>query len=610
MSTGNTDHQLSAADRDRIYSDSIAPRFLANSNAVEQPRAIITGGQPGSGKSRLADAGMAELEQSGGAVMIDADRLRRYHPRNDALMRADDKQSANLTHKDAGAWAGRLIADGVERRRNLVIDQTSRDAEAVERLAAQLHERGYKVELRAMAVKDIVSEQRILMRYERQKSTDGHGRYSTKDNHDSAYAGLANTIATVEAKGTVDALSLYDATHAPIYSNQCVDGKWLHPAGAAAAMKRERERSFTAGEQAAYETGLNRIEAMLQQPSRAAQPNELALVEGLRERATHGAPQPDRQEYKLSERENERIFQEDIKPYLIATAVGELQRQDEPTMVMVGGQPGAGKSRSMDSVKTDLEKAGGVMEIAADDLRKFHPLNDELMRKDDRTAANFTHADASLWAEKAERFAREQNFNVLLEGTMKTPENTAAKLSEYRQAGYFVEARVIATPERTSWQGVLARYEQQKADSGAGRMTPKEIHDSAAVGVLDTVERIQRDGLADRIRVDRRGADQIYSATLKRDGTWEAAQPEANARRAIEAERNAPWTAKQWDAHIAGYDRIDALLHRHGRKATAQDFQQITNLRATAVAARDQVLRQVVKAPESAVPRPQPQQER
>lgn len=610
MSTDSANHQLSAADSERIYSASIAPRFLANSQAVEQPRAIITGGQPGSGKSRLADAGMAELEQSGGAVMIDADRLRRYHPRNDALMRADDKQSANLTHKDAGAWAGRLISDGVEGRRNLVIDQTSRDSAAVERLAAELHERGYQVELRAMAVKDLVSEQRILMRYERQKATDGHGRYSTKDNHDAAYAGLANTVATVEAKGTVDTLSLYDATHAPIYSNQRINDKWLQPAGAAEAMKLERERPFTAGEQAAYETGLNRIEAMLQRPGRDAQASELAVVEGLRERVGRDAPLVDRQEYKLSERENERIFQEDIKPYLLATSIGTLERQEKPIMTMVGGQPGAGKSRSMDSVKDDLATNGGALEIAADDLRKFHPLNDELMRKDDRSAANFTHADASLWAEKAERFAREQRFHVVLEGTMKTPENTVSKFKEYIDAGYYTEARIIATPERVSWQGVLARYEQQKADSGAGRMTPKEIHDVAASGVLASVEKLQNEGMVDRIRVDRRGADQIYFAVLKSDGTWDAAQPEANARRAIEAERNAPWTPKQWDSHIAGYDRIDALLHRHGRNATAQDLQQIADLRATAVVARDQVVQQVAKAPAAVVPKPQSQQER
>lgn len=122
----------------------------------------------------------------------------------------------------------------------------------------------------------------------------------------------------------------------------------------------------------------------------------------------------DRQDHKLTEAQNEQIFRRDILPYLLATS-GELKPSEAPVMVIVGGQPGAGKSRSIDSVKLDLISQGGVLEIAADDLRKFHPKNDELMMKDDRTAADFTHSDASLWAEKAERFARNQRYNVLLE---------------------------------------------------------------------------------------------------------------------------------------------------------------------------------------------------
>ena len=126
---------------------------------------------------------------------------------------------------------------------------------------------------------------------------------------------------------------------------------------------------------------------------------------------------------------------------------------------------------------------------------------------------------------------------MLIEGTLKTPENAAAKLAEYRDAGYFVEARVIAVHERTSWQGVVGRYEQQKEDAGIGRMTPKSVHDAAVTGVLASVEKIETEKLADRVRIDRRGAEQIYSNTLKADGNWE--RPPA-ARQHIEAERDKP----------------------------------------------------------------------
>jgi hypothetical protein len=294
----------------------------------------------------------------------------------------------------------------------------------------------------------------------------------------------------------------------------------------------------------------------------------------------------DRQEYKLTEAEHELIFRRDVLPYLLATS-SELKPSETPMMVIVGGQPGAGKSRSIESVKLDLSSHGGVLEIAADDLRKFHPKNDELMVKDDRTAADFTHADASLWAEKAERFAREQRFNVLLEATLKTPDNAAAKLAEYRQAGYFIEARVIAVHERSSWQGVVGRYEQQRADAGVGRMTPKPVHDAAVRGVLITVEKMEAEKLVDRVRIDRRGAEQIYSNTLTPDGDWQ--QP-PGAAKAIGDERDRPLTASQWDAFVAGLDRIDALQNRHGRHASAEDMLAVRQLREGAVSERDRAV--------------------
>lgn len=292
----------------------------------------------------------------------------------------------------------------------------------------------------------------------------------------------------------------------------------------------------------------------------------------------------DRQEYRLSEQENERIFQERVKPFLLREASKDLRPSEHPTMVMVGGQPGAGKSKSIAAVRQELEKHGGVLQIAADDLRDFHPSHRKLMRQDDRTAANYTHADASLWAEKAERFARQERFNVLLEGTMKTPENTAAKLAEYRREGYSTETRIIAVHERDSWQGVVSRYESQKLDRGTGRMTPKPVHDAAVKGLLATVEKIEREKLADRVRVDRRGGEMIYSNDLQADGRRERA---AGARVAIEEERGRAPTAEQWSHHVKGFDRIVALQTRPGRNAPADDVRMIRDLRAAAIVERD-----------------------
>ncbi|RDH41814.1 zeta toxin family protein [Zooshikella ganghwensis] len=61
---------------DNIFENEIKPFHLAKSQTQEKPLAIITGGQPGSGKSGITSEA-----------------------------KKDDIQAANLTHQDASQWA-------------------------------------------------------------------------------------------------------------------------------------------------------------------------------------------------------------------------------------------------------------------------------------------------------------------------------------------------------------------------------------------------------------------------------------------------------------------------------------------------------------------------
>ena len=91
-----------------------------------------------------------------------------------------------------------LLRDGVEGLRNIIIDQTSRDPEALAKMTVGLRQAGYRVELHVMAVAAAVSEQRIHERYEGQKEASGFGRFSTKDKHDEAYAGVHASVGAAE----------------------------------------------------------------------------------------------------------------------------------------------------------------------------------------------------------------------------------------------------------------------------------------------------------------------------------------------------------------------------------------------------------------------------
>lgn len=162
--------------RDVIFSENL-PRCTAQ----ERPRAFITGGQPGAGKSLLAELAKSEMREEGGYLVIDADRYRNKHPLYGYLQQTEPTQAANYVHKDAGMWATELKDKGIEERFNVLIDQTSKDPDALVKLGRELREAGYRVELHVMAVSAQISEQRIHSRYENQMALAGFGRFATKE---------------------------------------------------------------------------------------------------------------------------------------------------------------------------------------------------------------------------------------------------------------------------------------------------------------------------------------------------------------------------------------------------------------------------------------------
>ena len=278
--------------------------------------------------------------------------------------------------------------------------------------------------------------------------------------------------------------------------------------------------------------------------------------------------------YRLTEAEHQAIFDKRIKHHLFADA----KPQGHPVGVVFGGQPGAGKSAAVDAALGDLQDRGAAVQIIGDDMRGYHPRYARLMQEDDRTAAFYTDRDTGRWVEKAIQYAKEQRLNIVIEGTMRDGDKVADTMQSLRGAGYEVDARVLAVDERLSWQGVLQRYEAQKADRGSGRLTTPQAHQAAYDGLPLTIERIERDKLADRVTVYRRGGEAIYSNAL-RAGDWQ--QP-PGARATVEGERTRPMTLQERQNYVEGYDKLAAMLTRPGRQATAAEQRDVDELRMRA----------------------------
>ncbi|NHZ35363.1 zeta toxin family protein [Massilia rubra] len=201
-------YELDKAEHDRLYA-LIARDHLSCVEPQDKPMAIITGGQPGSGKGTLTAQAKQEFATQGGYVLVDPNELRLSHPAYFELMSENDREAADLTHSDASTWAKRLTSDAIDGRRNLIIDQTSKNADSLVALTTRLSEAGYHVELRVMAVNPELSYLRTLLRYENQKAQEGMGRFVPKNVHDAAYEGLPDSVEAVERAKSANAVKVY-----------------------------------------------------------------------------------------------------------------------------------------------------------------------------------------------------------------------------------------------------------------------------------------------------------------------------------------------------------------------------------------------------------------
>lgn len=281
----------------------------------------------------------------------------------------------------------------------------------------------------------------------------------------------------------------------------------------------------------------------------------------------------DPDKHQLSETKHEKVF-ERIKADVFAHA----KTADHPVAVIFGGQPGSGKSAALSKAMAELVPRGSAVEIIGDDFRGYHPAFGRLMAQDDKTAAFYTDRDTGHWVEKAIAYAKQQRMNIVIEGTMRDSNKVAETMTSLRAAGYEIDARALAVNSRLSWQGVMQRYEKQKLDRGNGRMTAPHSHQAAYDGMPVTLKRIEREKLADRVTLYRRGAEVVYANTLQ-DGQW--VQP-PEAAQALERERNRPMSVREAQGYAQGFDAISAQMKRPDRRASGEELKALEQLQTAA----------------------------
>ena len=189
-------------------------------------------------------------------------------------------------------------------------------------------------------------------------------------------------------------------------------------------------------------------------------------------------------EYKLMEKEHELIFGQIVKVFLKDKIL-----TDSPSIVILGGQPGCGKTELIKHYRAAMFPDGNVCYINRDELRRFHPKSDEIFSLYNRQYAEITNPDAGAWTRKLFDLAVELRLNIIFEGTMRTVQicETIKRLSDH---GYHIIISPMAVPFIISAYSICNRYLIAKKETGRALFVPFPSHDEIYTAMISTLSQI------------------------------------------------------------------------------------------------------------------------
>ena len=210
----------------------------------------------------------------------------------------------------------------------------------------------------------------------------------------------------------------------------------------------------------------------------------------------------------LDDAERDRVYVARVRSRLFV----EARPSPHPRLVIVGGQPGAGKTAATLQAVRELGRLGdAVAYINGDELRPLHPRYAALVAADKTTAADKTGTDVGLWVERGSREAAAGRFSSVIETTMRQPDVVRRTAEQFTRAGFEFEMRVVVVDPELSRLGIYERFARALTAPGAlPRFTLPGYHTDALAQMPVTLEAVAK--LASVVRFVNRKGEELYSS--------------------------------------------------------------------------------------------------
>ncbi|WP_406483814.1 zeta toxin family protein [Streptomyces platensis] len=543
----------------------ILPASTKGAVRQDRPVVVIVGGQPGAGKTQIADLVQEVLSRRGGAVRIGRDLYKPAHRHYAALLAADVRTAGASVRPDTSRWQTKVEEHVRARQFDAVVESALADVEEFRTSSAAYRRARHRIEVVALATPEALSQLGILDRF-LTEAIDGGGRYVSWENHDTCAKQMLATLAAIEAEQLADRITVVRRDGTVLYDNELIDGTWRRRKAAEKAVTYERSRPWTARETEVFRRELTRTDQRLHRDLRCEDrrlavqrdaERAAALAEPVRRIAQPRRRSPGVDYHRLSAEEHKWVFDELIVP----SYLNGIVRRDDPRAVYVLGQPGAWKAAAARMVKRSMRP--GTTHLVGDDFKASHPDYFQLLRDDPRNAGAAIRADYRGWFAEAEAYVRERRGDVLIEGAPGSAEEFLASALPFaartgNSAGYPVELVVLAVRAADSRLATALRYARSLQIGGNGRFTSRTGHDTCFRVLADVVELAQTHPAIAAVTV------------IRRDGTALVRQEQGGAQGAavwaLEAERQRLYTEQEAAQFVRLHQALRRALPQHRRE--------------------------------------------
>ncbi|MEU1628293.1 zeta toxin family protein [Streptomyces sp. NPDC020096] len=531
-----------------VLTGTVLPRVLEG--AVPQPHPVVVYvlGQPGSGKTTVIDLVHAALAARGGAVRVDRDTYKTFHPHYSRYLAEDVRTAGVRVRPETYRWQAVVEARVREGRYDAVVEvPMARPDEFLAGVVAS-RQAGYWVEVVALGVSLAVSQLSTLERDLRLLQEGRAPRYVSWGNLDTCADALIPALGAVEAAHLAhrvfvirrDAQTAMDV----IYDNELGPaGRLLRPANATGAVLAERRRPWGAKETGRIRRQMADADRRLADPAlpqdwtlavRRNTERAAALAEPVRRIAQPRLEAPGVDYHRLSVDEHQWIYNE-----LIFPSLGPIVPQEQPVVVYVMAQPGAGKTRL---AKMVLRSLRDPVHITGEIFKTAHPDYLQLLREEPRTASARIRTDYRAWQAQAEADVRRRRGDMVVEITPEGAAQFVSRAALDRQAGYRVGLAVLAAREADSRQGTATRYAWASQHNLPARFTTAAGLKACFAVLPETVALAEQMSVVDEVVVMRRDTHTLYRNAQDSQGRWARRRA---ADLAVIAEHYRPYTTEE-----------------------------------------------------------------